>query len=380
VILLAVPALAAAAYYLLAIVAALAWRRQPRNPSTEAPPPVSLLKPMYGTDPRLYRALRSHTVQDYPEFEILFGVGNPRDPAVKDIERLQREFPSIPIRIIPVQTDAPNPKVMVLAALAEQARYPVLVVNDDDIEVEPDYFRRVVAAMTDPKTGLVTCLYRAHADSWAARAEALGIATEFVPSVLVARMVGVVEFALGATMALRADTLGKIGGFAPIGAYVADDYQLGRRVTQAALRVEFADTVVETSLGGASWRDAWRHQLRWARTVRVSRTAGYYGSLITHGTIWALLAFAAGQWWIGGVAMVLRLVAGWIAGAVVLNDRLVKRWFWLMPLRDLFGFAVWLAGCYGSTVYWRGRKLGLQADGRVSLDKEPRPRNGPFPV
>ena len=364
-ILLAVPALAAAAYSLLAVVAALRWSRQPETAAGETPA-ISLLKPMYGSEPRLYQALRSHAAQDYPEFEMLFGIRDPRDPALKDIERLQREFPSVAIRVIRVNADAPNPKVKVLAQLAQAARYPVLVVNDDDIEVEPGYFRRVVAPLADPKVGLVTCLYRAHADSWPARTEALGIATEFVPSVLVARQVGVVEFALGATMALRAETLRQIGGFEPIAAYLADDYQLGVRVTEAGYQVAFAPAIVETSLGGVGWKQAWRHQLRWARTIRVSRPAGYYGSLVTHATVWALVAFAAGQWWAGALTLALRLLAGWIAGAMVLRDPQVKRWFWLMPLRDLFGFAVWLGGCFGSTVYWRGRKLRLSADGRIS--------------
>lgn len=367
-ILLAVPALAAAAYYLLALFAALRWLRQPPDAPGETPP-LSLLKPMYGSDPRLYQALRSHAVQDYPEFEMLFGISDPRDPALRDIERLQREFPSLSIRVIPVRADAPNPKVLVLSQLAQQARYPVLLVNDDDIEVGPGYFRAVVAPLADRKTGLVTCLYRAHADSWAARTEALGIATEFVPSVMVARLVGVVEFALGATMAFRAETLRAIGGFEPIAAYLADDYQLGHRVTEAGYRVEFAPAIVETGLGAVSWAQAWRHQLRWARTIRVSRPPGYYGSLVTHATVWALVAFAAGQWWAGAVAVALRLLAGWIAGAVVLKDPQVRRWFWLMPLRDLLGFAVWVGGCFGSTVYWRGRKLRLAADGRISEGK-----------
>jgi len=364
VILLAVPALAAAAYYLLALIAALRWQKRPVDAPSQTPP-ISLLKPMYGSDPRLYAALRSHAVQDYPEFEMLFGISDPKDPALRDIERLQREFPALSIRVIAVKPEAPNPKVMVLSELAQLARYPVLVVNDDDIEVEPGYFRAVVAPLADPKTGLVTCLYRAHADSWAARAEALGIATEFVPSVMVARLLGVVEFALGATMAMRAEMLPAIGGFEPIAAYLADDYQLGKRVTEAGYRVEFAPVVVETSLGAATWKQVWRHQLRWARTIRVSRSAGYYGSLVTHATVWALLAFAAGQWWAGTVAVAARLLAGWIAGAVVLKDPQVNRWFWLMPLRDLFGFAVWLGGCAGSTVYWRGRKLRLVAEGRI---------------
>jgi ceramide glucosyltransferase len=363
------PALASAAYWLLGAFGALRWRRSVAGPcAAYAPlPPVSILKPMYGSDPRLYDALRSHALQDYPEFEILFGVSNPHDPALKDIARLAVEFPSLPHRVISVETSAPNPKAFVLSQLAAQARYSLLLINDDDILVEPGYLRSVVGPLNDAKFGLVTCLYRARADSWPARLEALGIATDFAPSVLVARLLGVVEFALGATMALRAETLRQIGGFEPIAAFLADDYQLGRRVTDRGYRVEFASAVVETSLGASSWRDVWRHQLRWARTIRVSRPGGYYGSLITNGTLWALVAFAARQWWAGAAALIVRLVIGWLTGARVLKDRNVTRWFWLMPFRDLFGLAVWFAGCLGSTVYWRGRKLRLAGEGRIRV-------------
>ena len=183
-------------------------------------------------------------------FEILFGITDPHEPALADIERLRLEFPALPMRVVFVRTDAPNPKVCVLSELARHARHALLVVNDSDILVEPGYFRSVVAPLEDPRTGLVTCLYRAQARSLAARSEALGIATEFAPSVLVARLLGVVEFALGATMALRAETLREIGGFEPIAEFLADDYQLGRRVTAGGYRVEFARTIVETGLGG----------------------------------------------------------------------------------------------------------------------------------
>ena len=360
----AVPALAAAAYYLLAIVASLRWRTQP--PAPGALPPISVLKPMYGSDAHLFEALRSHALQDYPEFEILFGVGNPLDPAVADIERLRAEFPERPLRLVVARTDAPNAKAGVLAELAKQARHDVLVVNDDDIVAEPGYLRSVAASLEHTKAGLVTCLYRAHARSFASLLEALGIAAEFAPSVLVARLLGVADFALGSTMALRASTLREIGGFEAVAQFLADDYQLGRFVTARGYRIEFASTVVETGAGEMSWSDLWRHQLRWARTIRVSRPAGYYGSAITHATIWALAAFAAGLVWAGTVALLLRIAAGLIVGGSVLKDRNVWRWFWLLPLRDLFGFAVWAGGCFGSTVFWRGRKLRLRADGRIT--------------
>jgi ceramide glucosyltransferase len=320
---------------------------------------------MYGRDERLYRALRSQALQKYPEFEILFGVRSATDPSLEDIGRLRREFPSLDMRVIPVETDAPNAKVGVLAALAAQARHPLLVINDDDVEADPGYLEAVTAPLRDSRIGLVTCLYRARAESFAARVEAMGVASEFASSVMVARLLGVGGFALGATMALRAEVLECTGGLEPIAAYLADDYELGRRVAAAGYHVEFAPVVVETGLGGASWRDVWRHQLRWARTIRVSRTAGYYGSLITHAVVWALVAFGAGEWRAGVTALILRVAAGWLAGALVLRDPLVKRWFWLVPLRDLFGLAVWAGACSGSTVYWRGLKLRLGKDGKI---------------
>jgi len=363
----ALPALASAAYQLLAIAAALRWKLAGASapPPGSRPQPLSVLKPLYGGDDRLYAALRSHACQNYPQFEILFGARGPHDAALAEVARLRREFPAVPMRVIVAETSAPNPKAGVLARLAAEAKHPLLLINDDDIEVPPGYFHRVTAPLANARVGLVTCLYRARADSLPARLEALGVATDFAPSVMVARFLGMEGFALGATMAMRAETLRKIGGFEPIAGYLADDYELGRRVAATGLAIQLAPVVVDTGLGGGRWRDVWRHQLRWARTIRVSRAAGYFGSAITHTTVWALVAFAAGAWPAGAAALAARLAAAWIAGAVVLQDAQVKRRFWLLPARDLFAFAVWAAGCLGSTVYWRGLKLRLDRQGRI---------------
>jgi len=380
VIWLAIPALAAAVYYLLALVAVARWgSRNGPFPGSAAGPlsadqPLSILKPVHGRDPRFYEAIVSHAAQDYPEFELLFGVSDPRDPALQDIARLKREFPGRRIEAVVVETSAPNAKVGVLVELAGRARYPLLLVNDSDIVAPPGYLRAVAAPLGDPKVGLVTCLYRGAADSWASRMEALGIATEFAPSVLVARLLGQAEFALGSTMMFRAETLRQMGGFETLADYLADDYQLGRHISGLGYRIEFAPVVVETGLGGESWAQTWRHQLRWSRTIRVSRPAGYFGYAVTHATVWALVALAAGDWWAAALALGLRMVAGVVVGAGVLHDRRVARDFWLMPLRDLFGFAVWLAGLFGHTVQWRDRKLRLHPDGRIHAeDRKPEP-------
>jgi ceramide glucosyltransferase len=373
VIWLAIPAVAAAAYYLLAIVAAVRWGRSATCPVSAAPP-LSILKPVHGRDPRFYDAIFSHAAQDYPEFEILFGVSDPRDPALADIARLKREFPGRRIEVAVVETNSPNAKVGVLAELAKRARHPLLLVNDSDIVAPPGYLRAVTAPLADPKVGLVTCLYRGAADSWAARCEALGIATEFAPSVLVARLLGQAEFALGSTMVFRVETLRRVGGFEAIADYLADDYQLGRHISEMGDRIEFAPVVVETDLGGESWAQTWRHQLRWARTIRVSRPAGYFGYVVTHATLWALVALAAGQWWAAALALGLRMLAGLVVGIGVLKDRRVAKDFWLIPLRDLFGFAVWAAGLFGHTVQWRDRELRLHPDGRIHAEeRKPEP-------
>ena len=363
-ILLALPALAAAAYYLLALIAAARWAR----PAPERPdyrPPISILKPIQGRDPGFYACIRSHAAQHYPEFEILFGVTDPGDPAVEDIASLQREFPSLPISFHVVATTAPNAKAGVLAELARHARHEVLLVNDGDIFVPPGYLEAAVAPLADAGTGLATCLYRAHGGSPATRMEALGIATDFAPSVLVARLLGVAEFALGSTMVFRAETLRAIGGFERIFDYLADDYQLGRHIHQLGLHIAFADVVVETNLGAGSWRQVWRHQLRWARTIRVSRFSGYCGLIVTHATLWSLVALLAGAWWAAIPALALRMAAGaWVA-AEVLEDHNAARSSALIPFRDLFGFAIWVAGLFGDTVEWRGLNLRLRRDGRI---------------
>jgi ceramide glucosyltransferase len=366
VIWLALPALAAAAYYALAIVSAARWRRSTVRPDTGVwTPPLSILKPVHGRDPRFYEAILSHATQEYPEFELLFGLTNPHDPAIADIERLRREFPARRIEIVLVETDAPNAKVGVMAELARRARHELLLVNDSDIVVSPGYLRAVVDPLRDPQIGLVTCLYRAHSESWASHLEALGIATEFAPSVLVARLLGQAEFALGSTMVFRADALRRIGGFQTIAKYVADDYQLGSHIRQLGFRIEFAPVVVETNLGSASWAHTWSHQVRWSRTIRVSRPAGYYGYAVTHATLWAIVAFAAQEWWAGAIALAIRLIAGVLVGAAILGDRAVLPRFWLIPLRDLIGFAVWAAGAFGNRVQWRDRSLLLAPGGLI---------------
>jgi ceramide glucosyltransferase len=316
-----------------------------------------------GRDAGFYEAIRSHAAQDYPEFELLFGVSEPSDPAVEDIGRLQREFPDLTIRILRTRNNAPNGKVGSLEILAAEASHEVLLVNDGDIIAPPGYLADVAGMLEDPNVGLVTGLYRAKGQSFAARAEALGIVTEFVPSVLVARLLSSSGFALGATMAFRKSTLDEIGGFAAIRDYLADDYQLGARISNLNKRIAMANPVVVTNLGAGSWSDVWTHQVRWSRTIRVSRPAGYLGYLVTLATFWCLVAAFAGHWQVALIGEAVRLAAAAAAMAATDDSNYLR--LFLVPFRDLFGFAVWCAGMAGDTVEWRGLRFHLRRDGRI---------------
>lgn len=352
------------AYNLLAVIGAIRFRSTRRRALPPFAPPVSILKPIRGRDARFYEAIRSHALQRYPNFEILFGTADPNDPALEDLARLQREFPQLSVRIVIIRAnDAANAKVGTLEVLARQAAHPILLVNDGDILVEPDYLTRVISLLEDPATGLVTCLYRGHGSSLAARAESLGIATEFAPSVLVARLLSSTGFALGSTMAFRAADLAAIGGFAVIRDYLADDYQLGARIAALGKRVAMADSVVETNLGSGTWLDVWKHQVRWSRTIRISRTAGYFGYLVTQATFWCLVAACFGSWRIAIAGLVVRLAAAAAAMSALGFGSLGQ--LLAVPLRDLFGLAVWAAGMVGDTVEWRGIRFRLHKDGRI---------------
>lgn len=358
---------AAFVFQLLALAAALR-RLCVRDPEPSYFPGVSILKPVRGLDPDFYEFIRSHAEQDYPRFEILFGVSHSDDPAIAEIERLAVEYPRVPIRLLVTSPEAANPKVGVLERLAAAANHPILLVNDSDIRVPRDYLRRVVAPLEDPDCGVVTCLYRACAGGLPGRSEAIGIATDFAPGVLVAPLVGISEFALGSTMVFRAMDLKMIGGFGALSDYIADDYQLGRRISGLGKRVVLSRCVVETSLPGRTWGDVWRHQLRWARTIRVSRGGGYVGMPLSNGTLWAVLLAAAGAWWAAVPLLAMRMVAGIVTGALVLEDRRVIRDFYLMPVRDLAGVTVWAAGLFGSTVVWRGDRITLDGEGRITRE------------
>ena len=359
-------------YYGLCLYSAAAvLRGSQAAPSPQNTPPVSILKPLKGTDPEMYESFRSHCLQDYPEYEIVFGVSDAEDPAVELVKRLQVEFPQRAIRLVVCDKNlGSNTKVSNLVQMLPEARYQYLIVNDSDIRVERDYLQRVVPPLTDPQVGMVTCLYRGVASATlGSRLESLGISTDFCGGVLAARLLEGIRFGLGSTLVFRRSDLNAIGGFEALLDYLADYYEIGNRIVALGLEGRLSKVVVETFLPPYNAREFVDHQLRWARTVRDARRWGYLGILWTFGLPWALLALiaahgAAWAWGLLGATAIMRLAMALVVGRVVLEDRHVVPFLWLVPLRDFVALMVWMASFAGHTVAWRGDSFTLK-DGRL---------------
>ena len=359
------PALIYQALSLIASLNHLRRRLFSRQEGTSFRPPVSVLKPLRGLDPNTFEAFLSHAKQVYPEFELLFGVADSNDPAIPEVKRLQCEFPELAIRLLIGQAPLANGKVGVLANLAASARYPIWVLNDSDIKVPPDYLVRVVGPLEDRSIGLVTCLYRVRPHTIPALWEALGIAADFMPSTLVAQLIGVREFGLGSTLAFHADDLRKVGGFDAIGDFLADDYQIAKHITASGKRALLSTLTVETSLGDATWRGSWQHQIRWARTIRASKEGGYAGLPITQTGLWIALALALHAQIAGVTLLIIRLISALVSSLFVLNSRPAAGLFWLAPVWDLYSFTVWVTSYAGREVRWRDRVLFIDSRGRI---------------
>lgn len=365
-------------YYFLSIWSAWAYLHERSDSPQSAPfqPPVSILKPLKGTDPQMYECFRTHCLQDYPEYEIIFGVSDASDPAITLVERLKSEFPERKIRlVICSEILGTNVKVSNLVQMAREAQYEHLLVNDSDIRVERDYLQRVIGPLVDPKVGLVTALYRGvPAATVGSHLEALGISTEFSAGVLTARAVeGGIRFGLGSTLAFRKRELQAIGAFDALLDYLADDYELGARIAALGLRVELASCVVETYLPEYSFDGFLSHQLRWSRTVRDSRPWGHLGLLLTFGVPWAivatLLAKGAGwAWLVLAVTVLVREVMAWIVGRKVAGDALVAKLAAVVPLRDVISAFVWLASYSGHKIHWRGSDFYLRERKLVRME------------
>ena len=359
------------AYCVLTVVAARRYLAI-SPPALKTMPPISVLKPLCGQDDCLEENLRSFFTQDYPEYEILFAVHALSDPAVAVVEKVRHEFSRGP-RVHLVETGesaAPNAKAHSLGHLVARAQHSILVMSDSDVQAPAALLRRIAAEFQNPVVGVVTCPYRAvPGKGFWSRLEALGMNTQFLAGVLVAWLVGEMDFALGPTLAARREVIEAIGGFDQLGDYLAEDFVIGNLAPRLGYRVVLSSCVIEHRIGSQPFKLNFQHRLRWARSTRRSRPAGYWGEIFTNPIPLAVLLWLAQPklWPVVAVTALFRTLAAWSTAEWVLHDPLTRRRWWLIPIQDVISLLVWIAGFFGSTIDWRGRRYKLLPDGRFQF-------------
>lgn len=364
---------ASCAYYLFCLDSARRWFQEcDRYPTLADPPPVTILKPIRGSDPAQDACFRSFCTLDYPRYQLLFGALDPDDPGLETVRRLQAEFPDRDISLVTGgAVFGFNRKVCNLEQMRQAAKYDLLVLCDSDMFVQPKYLQRVAAPFADPTVGLVTCPYRGfRAENLTARLEALGIGADFLPSVLLTRRLFGMDFAFGSTIALRTTVLDALGGFPALANELADDFLLGNRTKAAGSLVVLSDYVVDDSLGRERWRDSWARRLRWAKTARAMRPGGWNGAFITQGTALSLLfllatGFRAAGWLGMAITFTVRAVTATLLARNYTRDPNLPRLLPLLPLSDLVSFALWVGSFFGRHIVWRGERFRLEAGGRL---------------
>jgi ceramide glucosyltransferase len=375
--LILLPALGPLMYYCLVLISAWDFLRSLRRRPAFDPafvPPVSILKPVQGLDRDGYENFVSMCSLDYPEYEIVFAVGDANDPVIPLIERLKQEFPRTKIRlIVGVEELGISPKMNNLCRLVKEASYELLVINDSDVRVEQDYLRDVVAPFADPTVGVVTAFFRGLTNGkFAADVDAVGAPTFAFASALVARKMGRIDFALGWTMAITKERLAAIGGFEAMVDHHSDDFTLGNEVAKQGFRVELTKKAVWMVFPDETLADFLKHELRWSVMLRNVRPAGYWSLFMTFGFAWILLvALIVPSWKIAAVYtalyLVLRLAVAWLVGVRIIGDQVVRKKLWLVPVRDALDLCVYIASFFSRTVQWRGRKYRVQGTSLIPV-------------
>ena len=355
--------------YLLCAAAALARFRGKAISPPMAPPSVTILKPLKGDEPDLFRNLASFCSQTYPApVQLIFGVRDVNDEAIAVVQRLKASFPDKDLDlVIEPAAHGTNPKISNLINMIPAARHPFIVLADSDMGAPADYLLRVAAASEEPGVGGVTCLYRgvAVAGFWSKLA-ALAIDTHFLPNVLIGLRAGIAKPCFGATIAFYRSRLDEIGGFEAFSDTLADDYAIGVALREKGLRIAIPPLLIENSCGESSFAELWRHELRWARTILTVAPLGYAGSLVTHPLAFALLAFAAGRPVAGSALAILAILCRIVLLRVTTrsHSRALPP-YWLIPIRDLLSFAIFVWSFCGRDVAWRGRNYSVRADGSM---------------
>ena len=368
-------------FSLVSVAAARRFRlRRPEPLDPAFLPPVTILKPIKGSDRDMRRNLASFLSQNYPEFQVLFCLQNPEDPALAVLKRLREEFPRADMEIIVSKNRVGyNPKVNNLSNAYAFAKHDCLLISDSDIFVSPDFLRRTVAPLRDPGVGMVTCFYRApRTYGFGGALEAISVNAQFLPQSLVAAYLLNLRFAMGAAMLVRRPIFEACGGFAALGQHLADDFILGSFVTAAGYRLEFSDVVVDSIPGSFSLTENLAHLARWARTIRTCQPWGYSGLFLLQGfgflTLYMLL-FGAGRaalaLWLATAAARMATV-GWMHLAYLSNPGILIQ-LPLIPLGDLVQSAIWVAGFRSKTVRWRGQSYHVMVGGRLVPEKQEAP-------
>jgi ceramide glucosyltransferase len=336
-------------------------------------PPISVLKPLCGHDDGLEENLRSFMVQDYPEYEILFGVHRPNDPAVAVVEKIIGEFSGrISARlIITGESPIPNAKAFSLNRLVREARFDVLVMSDSDVRVTPSLLSHLAQEFQDDRVGLISCPYRAvPGKSLWSRLEAIGMNTELLGGVMVARMIEGMRFALGCTVAVRRSVLEDMGGFGYLQEFLAEDFVIGQRAAELGHGVLFSSYVIEHRIGSQSMMHNLGHRMRWARSTRRSRPLGYWGQIFTYPLPLALLLCAVypTAWPVLFLTLIMRAGAAFATAGNIVHDPITQKEWWLLPVQDVIGFFVWISGFVGDKIVWRNRKCTVLRDGRLHVN------------
>lgn len=351
---------------------ALRFPLHSRRAAHSFPPAVTILKPLKGCDLETARCLESWFLQDYTgRIQILFAVASEDDLSVPTVQRLIAKFPAIDAQlVVSTRPLKANAKVSKLAQLVPHAKHDVFVISDADVEVPPDFLSHAVEPLRKDQVGLVNCFYTlANPSTLAMHCEAVAINTDFWSQVLQAQSLKPIDFALGAVMVTRRKNLQTIGGFESLENCLADDYQLGNRIFKSGAAIAISPVVVACRSEPMSWLSVWKHQLRWARTIRVCQPLPYFFSILSNVTFWTLLwvVVSFGPWsmFLAAGILLLRMVM-----SIQLQWRITRRLIhlplgWLIWVKDAMQLAVWVAAFAGNTVEWRGRRMRLKRDGTI---------------
>jgi ceramide glucosyltransferase len=349
-------------YYFLALYSSWQFFRHAKNSTQplDFTPPVSNLKPIRGLDNEAYENFASYCKQDYPDYELLFGIGDGDEAVLEVIEKLKRDFPKQRIRVIHVSGHtAPNDKVVKLARLVDEAQNEVLVINDSDVRVRPDYLRSVVAPLRDSKVGAVTCLYvSTHEHTFIQKLQSIGMICDFYPGILVARQLDGVKFAFGQTIVTTRKHLAGFGGYSAIANRPADDLLVGRLVAEQGFEVELLPYAVETVADFRSLREFFFKRLRWMTVMRHMRPWGHVGLIFTHGLAWSLAAVAihptaqTALCFLGSY-LIIRVLMTWLIGVWGLKQSGIWKKMALVPVWDAWALFIWLLSFSRRSIRWR---------------------------